>query len=102
MSTEAGAEETEWPDESDEASFLSEAAARGDAPAPASDGNAALVIGDKLPPLEELVGKVPAELLGLLDDLFRAKFTGVRKFAVPVSSSAGPDPRPGGVQDAPG
>jgi hypothetical protein len=75
--------EAEWPDESDEASFLSEAAARGDAPAPVSDGNAALVVGDKLPPLDELVGRVPAQVVGLLDDLFRAKFTSVRKFAVP-------------------
>jgi hypothetical protein len=47
------------------------------------------VIGDKLPPLEELVGKVPAELIGLLDDLFRAKFTGVRKFAVPAAEPKG-------------
>lgn len=85
---EAAAEETEWPDESAEASFLSEAAARGGAPAHPSDGNAALVIGDKLPPLDELVKKVPAGVLGLLDDLFRAKFTGVRKFAVPAPEAA--------------
>ncbi len=60
-----------------------------------ADGNAALVVGDKLPPLDELVARVPAGVLGLLDDLFRAKFTGVRKFAVPPPEAA---PR----QDAPG
>ena len=98
---EAAGDETEWPDESDEASFLSESAERGDAPAPASDGSAALVIGDKLPPLDELVGKVPAEVLGLLDDLFRAKFTGVRKFAVP-SAAAEPTPPSGGSRGAQG
>jgi len=84
----APSDETEWPDESAEASFLSEAAARGDAPARPADGNAALVVGDKLPPLDELVARVPADVLGLLDDLFRAKFTGVRKFAVPPPESA--------------
>jgi hypothetical protein len=39
---------------------------------------------DKLPALDELVSRVPPQILGLLDDLFRAKFTGVRKFAVPA------------------
>jgi hypothetical protein len=36
---------------------------------------------EKLPPLEQLVAQVPAPLRDLLDDLFRAKFTGVRRFA---------------------
>jgi hypothetical protein len=31
--------------------------------------------------LEELVARVPADLRAVLDDLFRAKFTGVRRFA---------------------
>ena len=38
---------------------------------------------------------MPAGVLGLLDDLFLAKFTGVRKFAVPPPEAA---PR----EDAPG
>jgi hypothetical protein len=38
-------------------------------------------VGDRPPPLEELVAKVPPAVIGLLDDLFRAKFTGVRRFA---------------------
>ena len=33
------------------------------------------------------MAKVPANVVGLLDDLFRAKFTGVRKF----SDAAGPE-----------
>jgi hypothetical protein len=42
------------------------------------------VIGEKLPPLDELVSRVPENLRGILDDLFRAKFTGVRKFSPAV------------------
>ncbi len=37
--------------------------------------------GEKLPPLDELVARVPAPILGLLDDLFRAKFTGARRYS---------------------
>jgi hypothetical protein len=44
--------------------------------------NAAIVLGERLPALGELVQKVPAQVLAILDDLFRAKFTGVRKFAI--------------------
>jgi hypothetical protein len=40
---------------------------------------AAPVIGDKLPPLEEVVARVPPRVLGMMDELFRAKFTGVRR-----------------------
>jgi hypothetical protein len=32
-----------------------------------------------LPPLEELVARIPAEARAALDDLFRAKFVGVRR-----------------------
>ena len=60
-----------------------------------ADGSAALAIGDRLPPLDEAVARVPAAVLGLLDDLFRAKFTGVRKFAVPEPEAA---PAPGGAK----
>jgi hypothetical protein len=42
---------------------------------------AAVLPDDKLPPLEQLVAQVPAPLRDLLDDLFRAKFTGVRRIA---------------------
>jgi hypothetical protein len=50
---------------------------------------AAPVIGDKLPPLEEMVARVPPHVLGMLDELFRAKFTGVRRIA-PQGGDAGP------------
>lgn len=73
-------DETEWPDEADESAFLSESKARGDAPVPAADRVAAPVIGERVPPLEELVARVPAGVREILDDLFRAKFTGVRRF----------------------
>jgi hypothetical protein len=42
------------------------------------------VIGGKLPPLDELVARVPENIRAVLDDLFRAKFTGVRKFSPAV------------------
>ena len=32
-----------------------------------------------LPPLDELVRRIPADVRGLLDDLFRAKFTAVKR-----------------------
>jgi hypothetical protein len=85
------AEDDEWPDDADESAFLSEAASRGESPAPLADRGASPVIGDKLPPMEELVARVPPRVLGLLDDLFRAKFTGVRKVpAEPVAGAAPP------------
>jgi hypothetical protein len=51
---------------------------------PAADRAAVPVVGDRLPPLDELVARVPAPVRGILDDLFRAKFTGVRRFAAVV------------------
>jgi hypothetical protein len=48
---------------------------------------------EKLPPLDDMVAKVPAGLRGLLDDLFRAKFTAVRRFA-PADPSAEAPVRP--------
>jgi hypothetical protein len=39
-----------------------------------------------------LVGRIPAGALALLDDLFRAKFTGVRKFAAPGEIVSGRRP----------
>jgi hypothetical protein len=70
----------EWPDEGDEAAFLSEATARGEAPpAPPTRGDAP-VLGDRLPALDELVARVPEGARDLLDELFRAKFTEVRRF----------------------
>jgi hypothetical protein len=44
----------------------------------------------KLPPLAELVDKVPADVRAILDDLFRAKFTTVRKYPGPAGTEAPP------------
>jgi hypothetical protein len=44
----------------------------------------------RLPPLAELVEKVPADVRGILDDLFRAKFLTVRRYP----DAAGGDPAP--------
>jgi hypothetical protein len=80
----------EWPDDTDESAFLSELAARGEAVAPVPVRNVTQVTGDKLPPLEEMIAKVPPDVAALLDDLFRAKFTGVRKYADAGAAIAGP------------
>jgi hypothetical protein len=75
--------EGDWPDESDESSILSELASRGEAPVPAAlRGKPAP--SEKLPPVDELVARIPAGVLGLLDDLFRAKFTAVRRYEAPA------------------
>jgi hypothetical protein len=37
------------------------------------------VVGETLPALDDLVARVPPAVRGLLDDLFRAKFTSVRR-----------------------
>jgi predicted trehalose synthase len=68
------------PGEEAEASFLAEARERGEDVASVA---AALAVAESeeeknaLPPLEELVQKLPAELRDTLDDLFRAKFVKV-------------------------
>lgn len=85
-----GGDEAEWPDDADESAFLSESGARGEAVAAVPNRGVAQVAGDKLPPLEAMVSKVPADVAALLDDLFRAKFTGVRKFADAGGAAAGP------------
>lgn len=84
---EAGDADMEWPDDTEESAFLSESASRGEPAAPLAGRAAIQVTGDKLPALDELVAKVPPQVAALLDELFRAKFTGVRKIAE-VSAAA--------------
>jgi hypothetical protein len=77
----AAAEIPPWPGETDEASFLADARLRGDdspAPAPVAAAEETGAPAD-LPPLEQLVARIPAEVREALDDLFRAKFTRVRR-----------------------
>jgi len=39
------------------------------------------VVGENLPSLDDVVRRVPAPVLALIDDLFRAKFTTVRRYS---------------------
>jgi hypothetical protein len=73
-----------WPDEAAEASFMAEARERGEPVASVSLPAAVKEAVDEtdpghLPSLEELVQRIPAEVREALDDLFRAKFTTVRR-----------------------
>lgn len=77
------------PSESEEASFLAEQRAQPAAPAPG--GRAAPVEEPEdrapLPPLDELVNRVPPAARELLEELFRAKFITVKR--VPRSALKG-------------
>ena len=69
-----------WPDETAESSFLAEARDRGELPASkASEDSVDDADPKSLPPLEELVQRIPANVRETLDDLFRARFTKVRR-----------------------
>jgi len=70
------------PGEEAEAAFLAEARERGEDVASVAAALAAAESEDEkgaLPPLEELIQKLPAELRDTLDDLFRAKFVKVMR-----------------------
>jgi hypothetical protein len=70
-----------WSEETAEAEFLAEARDRGELPRPkvaeieATDEREA----KPLPAIEALVERIPAGVRDTLEDLFRAKFTGVRR-----------------------
>lgn len=83
---------SDWPDETDESAFLADAAARGEAPTPVAAAAAVPVAGEKLPSLDEVVARVPAPVRALLDDLFRAKFTMVRRYPAETPPSERPGP----------
>ena len=74
-----------WPDETAEASFLAEARERGETvvaakPTGAADTDSEDEASAKiLPPLDTLIGRLSPEVRETLDDLFRAKFTAVRR-----------------------
>ncbi len=71
-----------WPDEAAETMFMADARTRGE-PAEISAGAATEAAEETdtrgLPPLDGLVQRIPAEVREALDDLFRAKFTAVRR-----------------------
>jgi hypothetical protein len=68
-----------WPGMADEASFLADQRVSGIVPPVATAGSAEPTDLSPLPSLEELVQRIPAEARAALDDLFRAKFSGVRR-----------------------
>jgi hypothetical protein len=88
-----------WPGESDEAAYLAAAGEDADSSAPefSPDGGPGPAFAERgpartpaagegageaeLPPLEELVERVPAEVRAALDELFRAKFVAVRRLS---------------------
>ena len=73
-------ENAPWPGMADEASFLAEQRVQGIAPSAATAGLANKPTDlSPLPSLEELVQRIPADARAVLDELFRAKFTGVRR-----------------------
>jgi hypothetical protein len=82
-------EPANWPDESAESSFLSEARERGEtiAPAKARSEIADETDSKALPSLDELVQRIPPEIRETLEDLFRAKFTKVKR--VPAKALKG-------------
>jgi hypothetical protein len=71
-----------WPDESAEASFLGEARERGES-LPAKPVEATEPAEDldpkAMPALDELVQRIPPEVRETLEDLFRARFTTVKR-----------------------
>lgn len=68
-----------WPDERAEAAFISETRARGEPVPLASAEVLEEAVAKPLPPLDEMVNRIPAGTRELLDELFRAKFTKVRR-----------------------
>ena len=68
-------------DEAAESAFLAEARERGE---PVASKSPASTAGEEtsdvpLPPLDELVQRIPAEVRDTLEDLFRARFTTVKR-----------------------
>ena len=83
--------DSQWPDEAAETAFLAQArfGEQREAPAPLElhapmPAPEAPVEKEKLPSLEELLPRIPAEVMAALDEHFRAKFTTVRR--VPKSA----------------
>lgn len=74
-----------WPvDESAEASYRADALNRGENVSVAAPGGVADAVEEiepkgALPPLDQLVQRIPAEVRETLEDLFRARFVGVKR-----------------------
>ena len=69
-----------WPDEAAESAMVSELRARGEVVVPSASTNGVEETDSgALPPLDELVQKIPAEVRDVLDELFRARFVTVKR-----------------------
>ena len=70
-----------WPDEAAESAFLAEARDRGEVVAAPKPKEESTEDSDAkpLPPLDELVQRIPAEVRDTLEDLFRARFVAVKR-----------------------
>lgn len=79
--TETPEDTNVWPTEAEETAFLSEARERGEkvVPVPHEAAEETEEDAKALPKLDELVNRIPAEARELLDELFRARFTTVRR-----------------------
>jgi hypothetical protein len=90
VTAQAEPAEPHWPAESAESAMLAEVRVRDTQPLSAAGGpdvaSPLPSAADKknLPPLDPLVARLPAETRAALDELFRAKFTAVRR--VPESA----------------
>lgn len=67
------------PSEGEEAAFLAEQRTAEPAYGPRQNGAAAEEPVGPLPPLEDLVSRIPAPTRALVDELFRAKFVTVKR-----------------------
>lgn len=70
-----------WPDEAAESAMVSELRSRGEvvASSPSAGEVAEETDSRPLPPLNDLVQKIPAEVRDALEDLFRARFVTVKR-----------------------
>lgn len=70
-----------WPDASAEAAFIAEQKEQGEPVAVAAGTDAAeeTESSTPLPALADLIQQIPAETREVMDDLFRAKFTTVKR-----------------------
>lgn len=80
-SASAEGEGPSWPDESAEAAFLAEARDRGETLRPKRADTHEVEETDSkvLPPLDELVKRIPLEVRETLEELFRARFVTVKR-----------------------
>jgi hypothetical protein len=79
MNGNAPEETNVWPDEAAESAFLAGARERGESPPARPVPAAEEPEPNALPSLDQLVQQIPAPTRELLEDLFRARFTTVRR-----------------------